>query len=376
MNYTIFGAHLIEEQALSQFHDAINRPWAVKAALMPDSHLGYSLPIGGVVAVEDHILPQWVGYDIGCGMSAVKTVYNVSYFTPHIKQYVHTMIHQHIPIGLGRSHTDVQQIEIDLPCTDVCKKLFEQKGLRDFGTLGSGNHFIEIGVDEADNVWIIIHSGSRGFGYAVAEHYMKIANDNKEGQHNPLHVNSEEGQAYINDMNFCLQFALENRYKMLYDIGHILVREIERVAGDGYAALSLDTLINRNHNHAELKDGLWIHRKGATHSEHGMLGVIPGSMASGSYIVKGKGNADSLCSSSHGAGRRFNRNHARRTLDLQTFKKQMENIVADVGQKTLDESPNAYKDVTEVLAAQHELIEIISHIRPLINVKGVDPGRR
>jgi tRNA-splicing ligase RtcB len=378
MEYKIFGEHLIEPQAINQFHDAISNDWVVKAALMPDSHLGYSLPIGGVVAVDGYILPSWVGYDIGCGMSAIQTIYKLSDFTPHIKQYTHAMIHREIPVGLGRNHDSIQQCNLDpskLSC--IPKMFFETKGLKDIGTLGSGNHFIELGYDEQDNVWIVIHSGSRSFGYAVADYWMKsasLANDSKKTEgHFALKVNSNEGKMYINDMNFCLDYALENRKKMLFAIGKVLIREFERKqVDDGKEALILDSLINRNHNHAEFVDGLYIHRKGATHSNKDMYGVIPGSMGVGSFIVKGKGNIDSLCSSSHGAGRRFSRNEARRTLSMDQFQQQMTGIVADVNSKTLDESPMAYKDVFEVLDAQKDLIEIIHHIKPIINVKGVD----
>jgi len=214
-------------------------------------------------------------------------------------------------------------------------------------------------------VWIIIHSGSRGVGHGCAEHYMKLASPNgkaSEGFYG-FDVNSKDGKNYINDMNWCLEFALQNRNLMIYDTLAI----IEGICTGGIGM----TFINRNHNHAETKDGRnWIHRKGATHAEYGMLGVIPGNMRDGSFIVRGLGNHDSLCSSSHGAGRVMGRGKAKKVLDEEMFKTTMEGIVANVDQSTLDESPMAYKDIFDVMDAQSELVDIIAHIKPILNVKG------
>ena len=180
---------------------------------------------------------------------------------------------------------------------------------------------------------------------------------NPEGQH-LFHVDSLEAKAYISDMNYCLEYALENRKKMIYKIVELL----------GFPE-PLE-FINRNHNHAELKDGLWIHRKGATHAEKGMMGVIPGNMRDGSFIVKGKGNPDSLCSSSHGAGRVLSRVQAQKTLSLETFKNEMTQVIAKVDAETLDESPFAYKNIFDVMKLQKDLVEIVDYIKPLVNIKG------
>lgn len=180
---------------------------------------------------------------------------------------------------------------------------------------------------------------------------------NLEGQH-LFHIDSYEAKAYITDMNYCLEYALENRKQMIYKIVELLgnPKELE--------------FINRNHNHAELKEGLWIHRKGATHAEKGMMGVIPGNMRDGSFIVKGKGNPDSLCSSSHGAGRVLSRVQAQKTLSLETFKNEMTQVIAKVDAETLDESPFAYKNIFDVMKLQKDLVEIVDYIKPLVNIKG------
>ena len=180
---------------------------------------------------------------------------------------------------------------------------------------------------------------------------------NLEGQHF-FHVDSPEAKAYIADMNYCLEYALENRKKMIYKIVELL----------GFPE-PLE-FINRNHNHAELKDELWIHRKGATHAEKGMMGIIPGNMRDGSFIVKGKGNPDSLYSSSHGAGRVLSRVQAQKTLSLEEFKNEMTKVVAKVDGETLDESPFAYKNIFEVMELQKDLVEVVDHIKPLVNIKG------
>jgi len=229
------------------------------------------------------------------------------------------------------------------------------------------NHFIEIGIDDYDCPWIIIHSGSRGVGHGCATHYMKTAHpNNKAGEgHYGFMVDSDNGKNYIKDLNFCLDFALLNRKVML----RLVVDSIKQLGIE--CSGDWENMINRNHNHAESKDGIhWIHRKGATHAENGMLGVIPGNMRDGSFIVRGLGNEDALCSSSHGAGRVLGRRKAKENLDLNEFKDTMEGIVANVDSGTLDESPMAYKNIFDVMRLQDGLVDVITHIKPIINVKG------
>lgn len=233
------------------------------------------------------------------------------------------------------------------------------------GTLGGGNHFIEIGKDENGFVWIITHSGSRGVGHGIAQHYMRLASPNgaaSEG-HYGFHVDSTDGQNYINDLNICLDYALENRRILIDEVSKSICRHIS-------GSYDKNTLINRNHNHAELKDGLWIHRKGATHAEKGMMGVIPGNMRDGSFIVEGKGNPESLYSSSHGAGRIMGRKEAKKTIKLEDFIETMKGITANKTEDLLDEAPMAYKNIFDVMEQQQDLVEVKNHITPIINIKG------
>jgi tRNA-splicing ligase RtcB len=243
----------------------------------------------------------------------------------------------------------------------------EKNGNLQLGTLGSGNHFIEIGVDEFNEIWIIIHSGSRGVGHGCAIYYMQLAHpNNKAGEgHYGFDVNSNEGKNYIKDLNFCLEYALLNR--------KIMLNLVDDAISDCGIQCYYDpkVLINRNHNHAETKDGKkWIHRKGATHAEKDMLGIIPGNMRDGSFIIKGLGNEDALCSSSHGAGRILGRKKAKKKLNLEEFSQTMEGIVANVSENTLDESPMAYKDIFKVMEFQKDLVKVLKHVKPILNVKG------
>ena len=332
-------AENLENTALDQFNSAMEQDFSVKGALMADAHTGYSLPIGGVVATDGVIVPAWVGYDIGCGMCALPTTFSKE----EVKEgsdYIFKEIYKRIPVGFNvnnsRNTASLGTLRVSALSEYGQKAYLEGRGEFSLSTLGGGNHFIEIGYDEEDKVWIVIHSGSRGVGHKIAAHYMKLASNDVEKigaefdrdhtqvkQYNPdnydaikqryilkktkkfnakeghyeLDVDSVNGQNYINDMNWALRFALTNRSTMITRV----IEAMNYTGATGYGIWA--DLINRNHNHAEERDGLWIHRKGATHAEEGMMGVIPGNMRDGSFIVRGKGNPESLYSSSHGAGR-------------------------------------------------------------------------
>lgn len=362
--YTIF-AEVLEQEALNQFESAMQQPFVVRGALMPDAHAGYSLPIGAVVATDGVVLPAWVGYDIGCGMCALPTSHNADDVRTKAKE-IFDGIYRAVPVGFSHNARDTEWPDGEsLPRSAKMQEIFDKNGLRQLGSLGGGNHFAEVGADETGKVWIVLHSGSRGIGHATASHYMRMAGGDgkaREG-HFGFSVDSAEGQDYIKDLAFCLAFALENRHEMMRRIEAVLS---EHCTGTG----EWESLINRNHNHAEQKDGLWIHRKGATHAEAGMMGVIPGNMRDGSFIVRGKGNPEALWSSSHGAGRVLGRKEAKRTLDMQSFAEAMAGVVALVTDETLDESPFAYKSIFDVMRQQDTMVEVVAHVRPILNIKG------
>lgn len=394
----------IDAAAIEQFDSAMEQPFTVEGALMPDAHKGYSLPIGAVVATKGVVVPAWVGYDIGCGMCALKldgiNIHDIRITSKLIFEGIYSAI----PVGFNKN-TKVGKYSDDR-LTEQGKVIANKKEYRkSLCSLGGGNHFIEIGVDESDDVWVIVHSGSRGVGHGIASYYMSLASNDpekagtdfdlkntklkkfnpdgydvyrakyiakqtgkskpKEG-HFSFDVNSKNGKDYIQDLNWCLDYALENRKQMILRT----VDVIKTIINMPDYTPDIDTLINRNHNHVVEKDGLWIHRKGATHAEDGFLGVIPGNMRDGSFIVRGKGNPESLYSSSHGAGRVLGRKQAERELKTKDFIDIMIGITAKVDSETLDESPMAYKDIFEVMRLQSDLVEVLYHVKPIINIKG------
>jgi tRNA-splicing ligase RtcB len=374
MKYKIYGEHDIDPNAIKQMDSAMELDFVIAGALMRDAHFGYSLPIGGVVATDNEVVPAWVGYDIGCGMCAVQTTFSLGEVEFHAEE-IFEAIYKHVPVGFKHNDKPCQWREFaEMPKTAFLQKMFWDKGgLKQLGTLGGGNHFIEIGHDEDLHVWIIVHSGSRNVGHSVATQYMKEASYKhtdkfkaKEG-HYWFDATSRLGTDYLKDMNLCLAFALKNREYILDRVETAMHSVIGHKDG-----MLWDTLINKTHNHIEfVGDGFgYIHRKGATQAYEGTEGVIPGNMRDGAFIVRGLGNEESLFSSSHGAGRVLGRKQAKEILDLEVFTSEMDGIVAKVTEGTKDESPMAYKDIFAVMHDQKDLVEIVHHIKPIINVKG------
>jgi len=373
-----------EEGAIQQAKDVANHPAVFRhVAIMPDTHQGYGMPIGGVCALENAISPNMVGVDIACGMLAFKTDLNVNDFTPEELQefLITTMRYVRKNIPMGFKHQ---------PSGETCKKQAEEllskfKNLSNninedtvagqLGTLGGGNHFVEIQKDEGGNIWCMIHSGSRNIGKKTCDKYNKIALALNEKYHSPipnkhlafLPADSEEGQAYINHMNFCMDFSYENRRIMM-----------DRVVGGIQLTLGkhiwVEDPINIHHNYASLEHhfgrDVWVHRKGATLAREKTVGIIPGSMGTSSYIVQGKGNEQSFCSCSHGAGRTMSRTKAKETLSLDKFGEIMKDVVFHCDKEHLDESPMAYKNIDEVMEQQKELITIKTKLTPLAVEKG------
>lgn len=369
-------AEVLEPSALEQYESAMALDCVVQGALMPDAHTGYTLPIGSVIATDGTLFPSWVGYDIGCGMVALPVGLGSGAIRENAEA-IFDAIYRLVPTGFAK-HNQPRRLPDDLAlllerATPSCRDIMREKvGHRQLGTLGSGNHFIEVGADEDDQVWIVIHSGSRGIGHSVATHYMKLASGTDKAMegHFGFAPGSDNFDAYLADLNFCLAFALENRKRMAQAVVEA-IRESCPGGGPDW-----DLLINRNHNHAEMRDEMMIHRKGATHAEAGMMGVIPGNMRDGSFIVRGKGNPDSLFSSSHGAGRVMSRSAIRKQVTMDQFSESMAGITARVNDSTLDESPFAYKDIFEVMRQQQDLVEVVARVVPIINVKGDEIRRK
>lgn len=373
--YKIFAdPQTLDGAAIAQMESAMKMDWVIRGAMMPDAHKGYALPIGAVVETQDMIVPAWVGYDIGCGMSSSITSLTKSDIDERGDELRDLILHT-VPVGNSRhkqSTDPVFEKYILDKLSNVGQDAFVQRASLQLGSLGGGNHFIEIGYtdDGEESLVITIHSGSRGFGHGVAERYMKIAAEengvtrgNLES-HYGMHFESEMGKKYLNDALAAQEYALRNREVMT----ELVLSALSKMLG---VAVTVKQFINRNHNHVDKQsDNKFIHRKGATHAEKDMLGVIPGNMRDGCFIVRGLGNNDSLQSSSHGAGRVLGRFKAKKVLDVDVFVKQMEGISGVVGKNTLDEAPDAYKNIFEVMDQQKDLVEIIHYVKPLVNVKG------
>ena len=361
----------LSEETLAQYNKAVAQGYVLKSALMADAHLGYTLPIGGVVLTKSFIVPSWVGYDIGCGVSSVR----LSCDAKEVKKYsteIAARILEKVPVGAGvyskRCHNfDFRFVQL---LSDEGARIYKECGQsKHLGSLGGGNHFIEIGVNGNDgSVWLTVHTGSRGFGHKLASYYMKAAHPSrklKEGSY-PLEYNSELGRMYYNDQVCASNFATQNREV----ISENVIKCISKVLGKDVVA-NRSTLVNQSHNHVRaLYNSMFIHRKGATLATEGQYGVIPGNMRDGVYLVKGCGVEDSLCSASHGAGRAYSRRKAKKELSLKKFKEDTKGVICQVSEDSLDESPDAYKDFGKVMELQKDLVEIVASITPIINVKG------
>lgn len=368
----------IEESAMKQAVNLANLPFTFKhVALMPDCHSGYGMPIGGVLATKGVIVPNAVGVDIGCGMCAVRT--SLKNIDCKILCNIVERIKSIVPVGFNHQ-VEQQDISLMPICNEnhpiVCKEYDSAR--YQLGTLGGGNHFIEIQSDNDGNVWVMIHSGSRNLGKKVADHYNKLAislNEmwfsqvRKENELAFLPIETEQGKQYFEEMKYCVDFALANRQLIMERIKYCFSLELPET--------KFDETINIAHNYARFEhhfgENVVVHRKGATFAGLGQIGIIPGSQGTKSYIVRGLGNPESFCSCSHGSGRRMGRKEAQRTLDLATEISLMESKGIIHGIKSiadLDESASAYKDIDIVMNNQKDLVEIIVELHPLAVIKG------
>lgn len=366
----------IEEGALEQAKNLANLPFAFKhIAIMPDSHQGYGMPIGGVLAAEEAIIPNAVGVDIGCGMCSLRTSLE-DIDTDRLKK-VMGIIRKTVPVG--HKHHDNKQdekwmpdIESDLP---IVKQEYES-ATHQVGTLGGGNHFIEIQIGSDGYIWIMIHSGSRNIGYTVAKHYNEMAKEKNEKWQSDTRKDlaffpqgSDEFTAYMNEMNYCIEFALNNR--------KLMMERVKSAFTEVFNSVEFSDFINKPHNFASWENhfgkDVIVHRKGATRARKGELGMIPGSQGAYSYIVKGKGNAESFESCSHGAGRVMSRTKAKNILSIEEETGMLEEmgvLHAIRSESDLDEAPGSYKNIQDVMDYQSDLVDIEIKLKPLAVIKG------
>jgi len=382
--------HEIEPQALQQIKLLAETPIVVDfVSVMPDAHLGKGVTIGTVFASEEFVCPNAVGVDIGCGMAAVPLAGLYAHELTHRQKVtIQQLLHERIPTGfaqhrqkLSKTARVLEKITETYPPTNFVKeKLLTDKVQNQLGTLGGGNHFLEVVYeDQNGQVWILLHSGSRSIGNQVAQHYDKVARKGLQkrgiettalrGIHY-MPIDSQEGQDYLRDMEWCQKYAYYNRQAMKT----IMVRTMEEVTGH---SPDWTQAVNIHHNYCQCEecgDGrkLYVTRKGATSAAKGEMGIIPGSMGTGSYITRGKGNAQSWNSSSHGAGRRMSRTKAHQNISQEAFEQAMEGVVCDLHPSVKDEAPQAYKDLVTVMERQESLTEIVHRLLPLVNVKGFE----
>ena len=388
----------IEESCLEQTYHLSQLPFVHKwVCLMPDTHAGMGMPIGGVLAAKDAIIPNAVGVDIGCGMVFVTTNLQTECLRQSktgsgtLLQAIIGDILRNIPLGFNR-HKQIQPcitmdraielIEKYTPDTPLLPLL--EAGRYQVGTLGGGNHFIELQEDEQGYLNIMIHSGSRNVGKTVCDYFHNQARSLNEKWYSSvpdeyrlafLPTSSSEGQQYINWMNLALDFARENRDAMLAKVQSIL---------DEYVKKHLDTSIeysnhvNCHHNYASLENhydkNVWVHRKGATRAFDGEMAVIPGAMGSYSYLVMGLGNKESFCSCSHGAGRRYSRKGAMEAFSCEQVILDLkeQNVVLGKTKKSdvAEESRFAYKDIDQVMSCQTDLVIPVKKLKTIGVVKG------
>ncbi len=374
--FTIFGENEIDQQAKFQLYDSLKLPISVAGALMPDAHSGYGLPIGGVLATDNAVIPYGVGVDIGCRMSLSIFDLPASYFKGKEHQ-LQAILKDNTKFGMNETHATKADHEVfyksefqDIP---LLKNLLP-KAYKQLGSSGGGNHFVEFGIakiDNPENEWklgageyfaVLSHSGSRGLGANIAKHYTYLATKQcplpKNVQHLAwLDLNTHDGQEYWLAMNLAGEYA-----KACHDDIH---RRIAKAIGKRVVVT-----IENHHNFAwkEMVNGqeCIVHRKGATPAAEGQLGIIPGSMTAPGYIVKGKGNAESLNSASHGAGRLFSRAKCKANFTQSEIKKVLKaNDVTLIG-GNIDEAPMAYKDITKVMGNQTDLVEVLGTFTPKI----------
>jgi RNA-splicing ligase RtcB len=357
-------------------------------ALMPDAHVGIGATVGSVIPTEGAIVPSFAGVDLGCGMIATETTFSAEDLPDNLAPLL-SLISQRIPAGIGKGrdlgyrdgHRDVFGVVGEPPSKLSAKQ--QATAITQFGTLGSGNHFVEVSLDERGKVWTVLHSGSRGIGNQLATFHIDRAKGlmreylSTLGDPNLAYFTegTPEFGAYVQDMLWAQRYAYESRARMNRELLKSLAEAVHPKRPLKEKAITVQ-VTNCHHNYTErehhLGKDLWITRKGAISARAGEMGVIPGSMGPDTYVVRGTGNPDSYNSSAHGAGRRLSRGDAKRQLDKATLKAQMRGKTWNEASAAalIDEDPRAYKDVRQVMADQADLTEIVHTLTQVLNYKG------
>lgn len=379
----------IEDSALQQLKNLARMPFIAKngIAVMPDVHAGIGATVGSVIASHKAIMPAAVGVDIGCGMNAVRLSLKASDLPESLKA-VRSQIERDVPVGFAQ-HRDGEQIignwgertqllhdyqELQKQFPKIKAK--EDNAVGQLGTLGGGNHFIEVCLDEKQDVWVVLHSGSRGTGNAIGRYFIELAKEACEQWHITLPDNDlayfPEGTTLFDDytkaVSWAQAYAFQNRAVML----ELVIAALRKSIGKEFEVTS--EAINCHHNYvsheSHFGQNLWVTRKGAIRAREGDLGIIPGSMGQRSYIVRGKGNPESYCSCSHGAGRVMSRTEAKRRFSLTDLIAQTDGVECRKDADVIDEIPGAYKNIDTVMENQRDLVEVVHTLKQVLCVKG------
>ncbi|WP_405006435.1 RtcB family protein [Kitasatospora purpeofusca] len=376
----------VEGQAMQQLRNISSLPWLHGLAVMPDVHLGKGATVGSVIAMRGAVCPAAVGVDIGCGMSAVKTSLTAKDLPDDLSR-LRSQIERTIPVGRGLHSDPVDPGKLHGAPTGGWDDFWQRfdgvasevkwrrdRAAQQMATLGGGNHFIEVCIDDTGAVWLMLHSGSRNIGKELAEHHMGVARSLPHNQgliDRDLAVfiaDTPQMAAYRQDLFWAQEYAKRNRALMMALFQDVVRREFPR------AKVAFDEVISCHHNYVaeERYDGvdLLVTRKGAIRAGAGDYGIIPGSMGTGSYIVRGLGNEASFNSASHGAGRKMSRSAAKKRFTTSDLVEQTAGVECRKDAGVVDEIPGAYKPIEKVIEQQRDLVEVVAHLKQVVCVKG------
>ncbi|MGE7388738.1 RtcB family protein [Streptomyces sp. NPDC004126] len=376
----------VEDSAMRQLQNTAGLPWIKGLAVMPDVHYGKGATVGSVIAMKDAVCPAAVGVDIGCGMSAVKTSLTANDLPGDLSK-LRSRIEQAIPVGAGMHREAVDPGRLygfsEAGFGDLWErfdyiadavKFRRDRALRQMGSLGQGNHFVEVSTDGSGGVWLMLHSGSRNIGNELADFHINVA---RGLSHNQGLVDRDlavflaatpEMEAYRSDLFWAQEYAKYNRAVMMSLLKEVFRKEFRK------AKVSFDREISCHHNYVaeERYDGmdLLVTRKGAIRAGSGEYGIIPGSMGTGSYIVKGLGNEKSFNSASHGAGRKMSRTAAKKRFTARDLAEQTQGVECRKDSGVVDEIPGAYKSIEQVIDQQTDLVQVVAKLKAVVCVKG------
>jgi tRNA-splicing ligase RtcB len=378
----------IDERSKEQLSNIASLPFIHHhVAAMPDVHLGIGATIGSVIATHKAIIPAAVGVDIGCGMVAARLSISANDLDEKSLKKVFDQITRDVPVGRAQHADDRVLVEAAQPFEVGLKSLTDRhpellkafgkfsKWRNQMGTLGGGNHFIEVCLDESDQVWVMLHSGSRGIGNAIADYFIKLARKDIERWMINLPdrdlayfpEGTEHFVDYVEAVNWAQEYAMQNRQSMLDLVLSALARHLPPFAVTTEAVNCHHNYIAKEHHYGA---DVWVTRKGAIRARKGDLGIVPGSMGARSYIVSGKGQPESFCSSAHGAGRKMSRTAAEKCFTAADLAEQTAGVICRKDKGVIDEIPGAYKDIDQVMANQSDLTEILHTLKQVVCVKG------